>query len=44
MILGIAEALGIFFVSADSGVMVAFILLVLILVFRPQGLLVKGRV
>jgi branched-chain amino acid transport system permease protein len=44
MILGIAEALGIFFVSADSGVMVAFILLVLILVFRPQGLLVKGRI
>jgi branched-chain amino acid transport system permease protein len=44
MILGIAEALGIFFISADSGVMVAFILLILILVFRPQGLLVKGRV
>lgn len=44
MILGIAEALGIFFVSADSGVMVAFMLLILILVFRPQGLLAKGRV
>ncbi len=44
MILGVSEALGIFFISADSGVMVAFILLVLILVFRPEGLMVKGRI
>jgi branched-chain amino acid transport system permease protein len=43
MILGISESLGVLFISADSGVMVAFIILVLVLIFRPEGLLAKGR-
>lgn len=44
LILGIAEALGAYLISADSGVMVSFILLVLILLFRPQGLLSKAHI
>jgi branched-chain amino acid transport system permease protein len=43
LLLGLAEALGSFFISSDSGVAISFILLVLVLMFRPQGLLSKGR-
>jgi len=44
IIVGVTEALGIYFISADSGVMLSFILLVLVLIFRPRGLLTKGHI
>ncbi len=43
VIVGITEALGTYFISADSGVMLSFILLVIVLMFRPRGLLTKGH-
>jgi len=43
IVVGITEAVGTYFISADSGVMLAFILLVLVLMFRPRGLLTKGH-
>jgi len=43
-IFGIAESLGVLFVGADSGLIVAFLILVVVLIFRPSGLLGKGRV
>ncbi|MDR7433999.1 MAG: branched-chain amino acid ABC transporter permease [Armatimonadota bacterium] len=43
IIMGIAESLGILFVGADAGVIVAFIILILVLVLRPQGLLAVRR-
>lgn len=42
-IFGIAESLGIFFVGADSGLIVAFLILILVLILRPSGLLEAGR-
>ncbi|MHC2995766.1 MAG: branched-chain amino acid ABC transporter permease [Candidatus Atribacteria bacterium] len=44
IIVGVTEAFGIYFISADSGVMLSFILLVLVLIFRPRGLLTKGHI
>jgi branched-chain amino acid transport system permease protein len=44
LILGLAESMGSYFISNDSGLMISFILLVLVLMFRPQGLLSKGRI
>jgi branched-chain amino acid transport system permease protein len=42
-IFGIAESLGILFIGADSGMIVAFLILILVLIFRPSGLLGEGR-
>ena len=42
-IFGIAESLGISFVGADSGLIVAFLILILVLILRPSGLLEAGR-
>lgn len=42
-ILGISESLGVQFVGADTGLIVAFIILILVLILRPHGLLGKGR-
>jgi len=42
-IFGIAESLGILFVGADSGLIVAFLILILVLILRPSGLLEPGR-
>jgi branched-chain amino acid transport system permease protein len=44
LILGLAESMGSYFISNDSGLMISFILLVFVLMFRPQGLLSKGRI
>lgn len=43
LIVGVAESLGIQYAGADAGMLVAFGILVMVLVFRPQGLLSKGR-
>lgn len=43
IIMGIAESLGVLYVGADAGVIVAFIILLLVLILRPQGLLAVGR-
>lgn len=42
MILGFAESLGAFYVSTDYKDLIAFVLLVLILSLRPQGLFTQG--
>jgi len=42
-IFGIAESLGILFVGADSGLIVAFLILLVVLIFRPSGLMGKGK-
>lgn len=43
LIVGAAESLGIQYAGADAGLLVAFVILVLVLIFRPQGLLARGR-
>lgn len=42
MIIGFAESLGAFYVSTDYKDLIAFVLLVLILSLRPQGLFTQG--
>lgn len=42
LIIGFAESLGGFYISSDYKDIVAFVLLVVILSFRPQGLFTKG--
>lgn len=43
LILGAAESLGIQYVGADAGMLVAFIIMLIVLVLRPQGLFAGGR-
>lgn len=43
LLIGGAESLGVQYVGADAGLLVAFVLLLLILTFRPQGLFTGGR-
>lgn len=43
LIFGAAESLGIQYVGADAGMLVAFIILLVVLVLRPQGLFAGGR-
>jgi len=43
LMMGVAESLGIQFVGADSGMIVVFLMLLLTLAFRPNGL-IGGRV
>lgn len=38
LIVGIVEALGTHYIAADSGLLLAFVLLVAVLVFKPEGL------
>lgn len=42
MFVGVAEALGTQYISADAGLIVAFSLLVITLIFRPHGLFVTA--
>lgn len=42
LIIGFAESLGGFYISSDYKDIIAFVLLVVILSFRPQGLFAKG--
>jgi branched-chain amino acid transport system permease protein len=42
LIIGFAEALGGFYISTDYKDIIAFVLLVVILSFRPQGLFTTG--
>ncbi len=43
LILGAAESLGVQYVGADAGMLVAFIILLVVLVLRPQGIFAGGR-
>lgn len=43
IIMGAAESLGIQYVGADAGMLVAFVILIVVLVFRPEGLFAGGR-
>lgn len=43
LIVGVAESLGIQYAGADAGMLVAFAILILVLMIRPQGLLSRGR-
>lgn len=38
LIIGVTEALGTHYITADSGLLLAFLLLVVVLIFRPEGL------
>jgi branched-chain amino acid transport system permease protein len=38
LMMGVAESLGVQFVGADSGLIVVFVMLLLTLAFRPNGL------
>jgi len=38
LILGVTEALGTHYIASDAGLLVAFALLIVVLIFRPQGL------
>jgi branched-chain amino acid transport system permease protein len=41
LMLGLAESIGIQFISADSGKLLAFAIFILVLLIRPQGLLAR---
>lgn len=43
LILGVAESFGVQYVGADAGMLVAFIILIIVLIVRPQGLFAGGR-
>ncbi len=43
IIMGVAESFGILFVGGHAGIMVAFLVLILVLILRPQGLLAPAR-
>lgn len=38
LLIGVTEALGTHYITADSGLLLAFLLLVIVLIFRPEGL------
>jgi branched-chain amino acid transport system permease protein len=42
LIIGFAESFGAFYISTDYKDIIAFVLLVVVLSFRPQGLFTSG--
>jgi branched-chain amino acid transport system permease protein len=43
LLVGVAEAMGTQYITADAGLILAFVLLIITLVFRPQGIFSKSQ-